>query len=79
MNLVPSRYKEQHRFLVMGMIQIRGTLMRTWTCDTCTMIDDAGTKWVETPSKESEPVRDHIVYRLRGLRDKGWRFFEWEK
>lgn len=68
--------KRKHRLLVMGMIQIRGTIIRAWTCDNG-HVQDGGTKFVEVP--EPFPVREHIVFRLKGLREKGWRFFEWEK
>ena len=79
--LLKSKLKMQHRFLVMGLIQIPGTLVRFWRCDTstCMVSEDAGTKWVPAPIEDPEPVREHIVYRLRALREKGWRFFEWEK
>lgn len=76
---LPPRSSRDKRLLVMGLMEIRGTLVRFWRCETptCIVSEDAGTKWVELP--ESEPVRDHIVYRLKALREKGWRFFEWEK
>lgn len=80
-NLLKSKHREQWRFLVMGMVELRGTMVRFWRCETptCMVSEDAGTKWVETPVKESEPVRQHIVFRLKALRQKGWRFFEWQK
>lgn len=74
--LLREKDKRKHRFLVMGLIQIRGTVIRAWTCDNG-HVHDGGTKFVEVPAPE--PVREHIVFRLKGLREKGWRFFEWEK
>ena len=70
--------RRKYRFLVMGLLQIRGTVIRAWKCDLdADHVHDGGTKFVEVP--EPLPVRDHIVFRLKGLREKGWRFFEWEK
>lgn len=76
LHLLREMDKRRHRFLVMGLVQIRGTVIRAWTCPDG-HVHDGGTKFVEVPAPE--PVRDHIVFRLKGLREKGWRFFEWEK
>ena len=76
MKLIPSRNKIQHRFLVMGLVQVRGTMMMLWACDSCNHYGDAGTKWVTVP--ESDPVRPEIVNAIRRLRNAGHKFFDWE-
>lgn len=74
LNLVPASTRH-YRYLVMGLVKIRGTVMRTWVCSLCTHVDDAGTKW---PPPEPE-IRPQTVSAIKRLRTAGYRFFEWEK
>jgi hypothetical protein len=74
LRLVPCRSRD-YRSLALGLVKIRGTVMRAWVCDQCQDAQDAGTRW-PTPA---EPVRDHIVSAIRRLKNAGYRFFDWEK
>lgn len=76
MKLIKSKLKIQKRFLVMGLIEIPGTIMRIWSCDNCGLYEDAGTKWVGAPAPD--PVRPEIVNAIRRLRNAGHKFFDWE-
>ena len=64
-----------YRFLVMGMIKLRGVVVMLWICDTCSGWHDAGTKY---PDVWDEP-RPEIVSAIRRLKSAGYKFFDWEK
>lgn len=64
-----------YRYLVMGMIKLRGYTLRAWMCHGCNKVTDAGTWFPEPPW----PVRPDIVNAIRRLRKAGHRFFDWEK
>lgn len=74
LRLVPASTRH-YRYVAMGLIKIRGTVMRTWVCNLCGHVDDAATKW----PPPADPVRPEIVNAIKRLKASGYRFFEWEK
>lgn len=74
MRMVPCSTRH-YRYLVMGMIKLRGFTVRAWVCDTCHNTRDAGTWYPEPPY----PARPDIVDAIRRLKKAGHRFFDWEK
>lgn len=75
--MVPTSTRN-YRYLVMGLVKLRGVMMRVWVCQNefCSAgPEDAGTIW----PAPADPVRPEIVSAIRRLKAAGHRFFEWEK